>query len=91
MCKNQCCDADDYELIDVCGNRAVFRCKCGDKYLREGNRFFELLDDGTRRPYMRRSNVLSPWRRDISQAGAGAAGATIDSSRAGKVNGSNHA
>jgi hypothetical protein len=28
-----------------------YRCKCGDEYIREGNRFLQVLSDGTTRPY----------------------------------------
>ena len=30
-----------------------YRCKCGDEYIRDGNRFMEVLSDGTTRPYKR--------------------------------------
>jgi len=28
-----------------------YRCKCGDEYVRDGDRFMEVLSDGTTRPY----------------------------------------
>jgi hypothetical protein len=28
-----------------------YHCKCGDEYVRDGNRFMEVLTDGTTRPY----------------------------------------
>ena len=31
----------------------LYRCACGDMYVREGTRFMELLTDDTRRPYKR--------------------------------------
>lgn len=30
-----------------------YRCKCGDEYVRDGNRFLQVLSDGTTRPYKR--------------------------------------
>jgi hypothetical protein len=31
----------------------LYKCACGDIYVRQGTRFMELLPDGTRRPYKR--------------------------------------
>lgn len=64
VCRAGQCSSDDYELLDVSPGRAVFRCRCGTKYVRTGGRFGELADDGSVRPYMRRRGVLHAWEED---------------------------
>jgi hypothetical protein len=41
-----------------------YRCRCGDEYVRQGNRFMEVLPDGTKRPYKKLVGFRK-WADDI--------------------------
>ena len=55
--REKCHSIFDYEwkITEILGRvgRGVYRykCKCGDEYIREGNKFMELLPDGKMRLY----------------------------------------
>ena len=42
----------------------LYRCKCGDQYLREGRRFVAILSDGTRQPY-KKLVAFRTWIDDL--------------------------
>jgi len=63
ICKEGKCSSDDYEIIECLKGRVVFRCQCGTKYLKKGQFFMEILDDGSTIPYMRRNGILGSWIR----------------------------
>ena len=64
VCREGKCSSDDYKLLDCSEGRAVFFCRCGTKYVKTRNRFGEILDDGSVRPYMKRTGILSRWQED---------------------------
>ncbi len=64
ICREGNCSSDDYKLLDCSEERAVFLCRCGIRYVQTRNRFGEILDDESVRPYMKRSGILSRWRED---------------------------
>lgn len=39
----------------------VFKCTCGKKYLKKNNQFMELLDDGSKHPYMFKYPCDKTW------------------------------
>ena len=41
-----------------------YRCKCGDEYVRDGNRFLQVLRDGTTRPYKKYESD-NKWVDDV--------------------------
>lgn len=41
-----------------------YRCRCGDEYIRDGNRFLEVLSDGTTRPYKKHQRG-NKWVDDV--------------------------
>ncbi len=63
VCRSGKCHFENYEFIKDTKEGIVFRCACGVKYLFTGQRFMELLDDGTTRPFMKRSGIR-PWGED---------------------------
>lgn len=64
ICKNGKCPARVYKLLE-CKERVVFQCRCGTKYLKNGRRFMEMLDDGSTKPYMRRCGLFGKWEKDM--------------------------
>jgi len=63
VCRQKKCVAKDYSLLEITKQGVLFRCRCGDTYLKKGNRFGELLGDGSVRRYMIRS-PFRDWRPD---------------------------
>jgi hypothetical protein len=55
-CKTGRCSAKDYKLLEVYSDGGLFGCRCGDRYLRKGEKFLELSADGIARPYMKRGS-----------------------------------
>ena len=41
----------------------IFVCNCGDRYIRKGCCFDEILADGSRKPYMQRYFIVRRWRK----------------------------
>lgn len=64
LCENGSCGWDDYHAVRSEGTDIEFICKCGKRYLKSGQRFFKLLDDGRRLPYkvLKRGHQ---WEDDI--------------------------
>lgn len=63
-CENGVCRWDDYHAAKAIGADVEFVCKCGMRYVKSGQRFFKLSDEGKRQPY----KVLSArhqWEDDI--------------------------
>ena len=50
-----------------------YRCKCGDEYVRDGNRFLQVLSDGATRPY--RKYQGGKWMND--EPGQNASGVSL--------------
>ena len=66
-CRKGCCKSRDYTCVEysMTGGGLVFQCRCGDKYLRTGDRFMEMGDDGIPIPYMRANgDSLIEWEPD---------------------------
>lgn len=64
-----CWDEEDFQrFLKDHGPRkwTVFVCKCGDRYLRQGRCFSELLPDGTTKPYMCYPRLWRRWRANRS-------------------------
>lgn len=68
VCREGKCSWDDYQLLDSSEGEGIFCCRCGTKYVKTRNRFGEILDDGSVRPYMKRTWVLSCWQEDDGKA-----------------------
>lgn len=63
-CRQGKCFADDYELIEVNEAGGSFSCRCGDKYIRKGNRFMIVDKNGIPQPFMKRQGKFHPWEED---------------------------
>lgn len=68
LCRKGVCQAQDYLLLKATREGSAFQCKCGDKYFRLGmtGRFFEILPDGSLRPYMKRK-PFGKWESDADE------------------------
>ena len=64
VCRQGKCSSHDYQPLGISEGRDVFRCHCGTKYVMSGNRFGEILDDGSIRPYMKWAGIFSGWQED---------------------------
>ena len=62
-CRNGKCTVRDYE-VSVNSVGLIFRCKCGDRYVHENGRFMEILPDGSRRHYKKRT-ILGKWIGEV--------------------------
>jgi hypothetical protein len=66
ICRHGNCHSDDYE-IKVAAKEGSWesenQCKCGDTYVRRGNRFMLLRPDGSMQPYMSRKPFHN-WEPD---------------------------
>jgi hypothetical protein len=62
-CRRGKCTSADYSTGKFTQQGVLFRCRCGDTYVRKGNRFGELSPDGSIRPYMIRA-TFSDWKPD---------------------------
>lgn len=62
-CGSGACAAENYELLDWRDDQhrliLIYRCRCGDRYVRRGSRFLALDDLGVERPYL----AISSWGR----------------------------
>lgn len=65
VCRRVRCLSTDYSVIKITREGVLFRCLCGDRYLRSGRRFAESMPDGTLRSYMVRS-PFQGWRGDVT-------------------------
>jgi hypothetical protein len=64
LCRREKCLSPDYSVIKFTQWGVLFRCRCGDTYLKTGSRFAELMPDGSIRRYMVRSS-FGNWRCDV--------------------------
>ncbi len=63
-CEKGVCDRTRYEWTGNDANGGdMFRCKCGQIYVRRGRQFMKLLENGTATPFRIR-NMLGRWKRD---------------------------
>jgi len=60
-CQAGKCTARQYVLVQASKEQAIFRCRCGDLYISEGNSFSSLLPDNSIRPYMVRDSS-NAWK-----------------------------
>jgi hypothetical protein len=51
-CLNGCCQDKDYKWVRSENGLPICKCKCGVEYLADGNRFWIIDADGSRRPFM---------------------------------------
>ena len=63
-CKEGKCSSYDYQLLEISEGKDVYQCRCGTKYIKTRNHFGELLEDGSIRPYMKRTWYLGRWEED---------------------------
>ena len=66
VCRQGKCQSRNYVLIDSTSERTMFRCRCGDKYVQQGNRFLQIFPDGSWRPYMVH-DASKAWTPDASR------------------------
>jgi hypothetical protein len=64
ICREGRCSSKDYKTIEWKGSNPVCVCRCGHKYLTEGRRFLQVLDDASTRRYMIRCGFFGLWRQD---------------------------
>lgn len=60
-CRAGKCTSRRYILVKAEKDKALFRCRCGDLYLNESNKFSVLLPDGSILPYMVRDSSKT-WK-----------------------------
>jgi hypothetical protein len=71
--RGKCHSIEDYRwYIDAIFGRVgrgvyLYKCKCGDEYIREGKRFMEILPDGTKRPYKKLVSFRK-WADDLDSS-----------------------
>lgn len=70
VCRRGKCSATDFEQYQFTQEGVIYRCRCGDPYLRKGRRFLEILPNGSQRPYMVRK-AFCGWQRDDNARIAG--------------------
>jgi len=63
ICRQGKCQPRDYILITSTPEKAVFRCRCGDRYLSKGAHFSQILPDHSLLPYMVLDSARS-WKTD---------------------------
>jgi hypothetical protein len=56
VCRQGKCGSRDYVLVSSSAEKALFRCRCGDLYLRKANLFARVLPDNSEAPYMARDS-----------------------------------
>jgi len=61
VCQAGKCESRQYVLVELKGEAALFRCRCGDLYLASasGDSFSRLLPDNSRRPFMVKNSAGS--------------------------------
>jgi len=64
VCRQGECRPRAYVLVDSAPMKAVFRCRCGDLYLSEDDRFLQILPDHSLLPYVVRDSSRS-WKKDL--------------------------
>jgi hypothetical protein len=67
VCCQGKCGSRDYVLVSSIAEKAVFRCRCGDLYLRKANLFVRILPDNSETPYMTRDSSSNWTRTDMSK------------------------
>jgi hypothetical protein len=66
MCRQGKCRPRDYVLLTSMSEKAVFRCRCGDRYLSKGGHFSQILPDGSLLPYMAQDSSRR-WKTDTGE------------------------
>ncbi len=51
VCESGKCGCDDYEVVECDRREVEFMCRCGKRYLKSGNRFLKVCEDGHTEPY----------------------------------------
>ena len=64
VCEHGTCTWDDYHAVNSRGEDVEFMCKCGKRYLKTGQQFLKLLDDGRTLPY-KRLGTGHQWEDDM--------------------------
>lgn len=67
ICANQRCGELEYEFIRHEDRGSLFRCKCGDFYLRRGRQFLHVTPSGGKEQFREYRGLLRRWqpaRRD---------------------------
>jgi hypothetical protein len=62
ICRMGKCTSRRYYVLEADREEAMFRCRCGDRYVSHGDSFLQVQQDGTRHPYMVQSSSGS-WER----------------------------
>ena len=62
ICKKGKCTHNNYHTKLLDDGQVAWFCECGDRYARKGHTFYEVMPDGTRRPYMY-FRGLGRWRK----------------------------
>ena len=63
-CRSGRCNSDGYRLVSTVEGGSVWACLCGGRYLSYRRRFFELLDEGNLKPFMRWRGQPVGWELD---------------------------
>jgi hypothetical protein len=64
VCRQSKCGSRDYILVHSTPSKATFRCRCGDLYLRDGDRFRQILPDHSLLPYMVHDSAGN-WKKEM--------------------------
>jgi hypothetical protein len=67
VCCQGKCGSRDYVLVSSSAEKTVFRCLCGDLYMRKANRFVHILPDNSEAPYMTLDSSGNWTRTNISK------------------------
>lgn len=65
VCHQGKCGSRNYVLVSSSHGKAVFRCRCGDLYIRKANLFLRILPDNSEAPYMARDSSGNWGRSDV--------------------------
>ena len=60
-CAQGNCTSKQYVLVRSSVGKALFRCRCGDLYVSEGDDFSRVMPDNSVKPYMRR-DAAKDWK-----------------------------
>ena len=64
ICRQGKCKTKDYVLVSASPEEALFRCRCGDRYLSKANRFSQILQDNSLKHYMVQDSSSPVWKAD---------------------------
>jgi len=66
----KCSDSKGYSFVKIIDGKAQYQCRCGDKYILDGNRFLILNEKGIAQPYMKRKHAFAKWQIETQQSGS---------------------